>query len=380
MAPRPESDLRSRPIFRRIVYAQAWEDPAADLRALAIGPEDDVFAVCASGDNALAFLLERPRSVLAIDFNFAQCALLELKMAAIRQLGWGDLLAFLGARPSGRRERLYAAVREALSPAARAFWDAEPEAIRRGVIHAGRFENMFRIFRALVLPLIVRPGVVRRFLAARSLAEQRRIYRQEWNTLRWRAVFRVFFSRTVVGLLGRDPAMFKYVERGDVGAYFLERARHALEDIPVRGNWFLEYILTGEYADERALPPYLLEQNHPRLRALLDRISVAHAALEDFLPGEPEGRYSKFYLSDVFEYLSPEATERLLRELWRVGRPGGVLSYRNLLAPRSRPASMAHMLEPDEELGRALHEADRSFFYARHCVERIRKPAAVAAT
>jgi S-adenosylmethionine-diacylglycerol 3-amino-3-carboxypropyl transferase len=368
------SEIRDRPVFRRILYAQSWEDPAVDIRALEIGPSDDVLAVAASGDNALALLLERPRSVVAIDFNPAQCALLELKIAAIARLSWAEMLEFLGVRPCGRRDLRYARVREALSARARAFWDANVEAIRRGPIHAGRFEGMYRTFRGAILPLLVSRRTIRRLLVADSLEEQRRVYREEWNGLRWRALIRIFFSRTVFGLLGRDPAMFRYVERGDVGGFFLERARHALEDIPIRGNWFVEYALTGEFADERLLPPYLLEENHPRLRALLSRLEIVNDALEDYLPALPAGRFSKFYLSDVFEYMSEDAAERTLRALWRVGRDGGVLSYRNLLAPRARPESMRAMLVPDEELGRELNARDRSFVYTSHRVERIRKP------
>jgi S-adenosylmethionine-diacylglycerol 3-amino-3-carboxypropyl transferase len=368
-----KSEIRSRPVFRKILYAQAWEDPAVDIEALRIGPEDDVFAIAASGDNALAFLLEGPRTVTAIDFNLSQCCLLELKMAAIAGLSWPEMLELLGVRPCGRRDRLYERVRDRLSEAARRFWDAHPELVRRGPIHTGRFEGMFRIFRACVLPLVCSRSTVERILAAPSLEEQRRIYRAEWDTWRWRLLCRLFFSRKLMGALGRDPAMFKYVDRGDVGGYFVERARHALEDFPASGNWFVEYILTGEYADERRLPPYLLEANHARLRGLLERLTIVNDALEEYLPSVPEGRFSKFYLSDVFEYMSPEAAERLFREIWRTGRAGGVLSYRNLLAPRSRPESMAAMLEPDEALARECNARDRSFVYARHCVERIRK-------
>ncbi|RME72136.1 MAG: DUF3419 family protein, partial [Planctomycetota bacterium] len=53
-----KSEVRIAPVFRNILYAQAWEDPEIDREALRIGPGDDVFAICASGDNALAFLID----------------------------------------------------------------------------------------------------------------------------------------------------------------------------------------------------------------------------------------------------------------------------------------------------------------------------------
>ena len=368
------SEVRLRPVFTKIVYSQAWEDPAVDVAALRIGAQDDVFAIGASGDNALALLLEEPRSLTAVDFNLTQNCLLELKIAAILTLPWGEMLELLGARPSGRRERFYAKLRGLLSEEARGFWDRSPDLLRRGPIHVGRFEGMFRLFRWTVLPAVQSRAVVERMLACRTLDEQRRVYRDEWDGWRWRALFRLFFNKTVIGATGRDPAFFKYVKEKSVADVFLERTRHLFEEIPVRGNWFLEYILPGEYADERLLPPYLLEENHPRLRRLVDRVKIVNAALEEWLPTLPMGSFSKFYLSDIFEYMSEEAAERLLREIWRVGRDGGVLSYRNLLAPRARPAAMAAVLVPDEARARECNFQDRSFVYTRHQIETIRKP------
>ena len=368
------SEIRDRPIFGSIVYAQAWEDPAIDIEALGIGPEDDVFAICASGDNPLAFLLEGPRSLVALDLNRAQTALLKLKMAAIATLTHGELLEFVGVRPCGRREAYYARIREVLEPDAREFWDRNPDLVRRGVMHVGRFERYFRIFRWTVLPLVHSQETVARLLACRTLEEQAEFFNERWNTWRWRALFRVFFGRTVMGRLGRDPAFFKYVETSRVADQFLARARHVLVELPVRGNWFVEYILTGDYADERSLPPYLLEESHPRLRKLLDRVTVVTDEIEAYLPSVEEGRFSKFYLSDMFEYISDEAYERLLGEIVRAGRDGGRLSYRNLLVPRERPPSLSQSLVTDRDLGGRLNFRDRSFFYARQIVETIRKP------
>ena len=55
----------------------------------------------------MALALPQPRSITAIDFSAAQNALLELKLAALRNLGWYDYVAFLGARPSFDRVSVY---------------------------------------------------------------------------------------------------------------------------------------------------------------------------------------------------------------------------------------------------------------------------------
>ena len=364
------SEVAARPVFKRILYSQAWEDPDCDREGLAIGPEDDVLAIGASGDNALAFVLARPRSVTAIDFNPNQNHLLELKVSALETLDPDDLHAFLGVRPSGSRAFFYRHVRATLSPAAREFWDAHPELIERGVIHVGRFEGFLGLFRRFVLPVVQRRRTVERLFSTDTVEEQQALYREAWDSRAWRTLFRLFFSRFMIGRLGRDPAFFKYVEVDQVGEAFRRRCEHALTELPVRENWFLEYIALGTY--RRAFPPYLRPENLPllreRARATL-RLEVG--AFEEFLPRRPAGSYSCFYLSDIFEWMSEEAFAQLLRQFCRVARPGARLTWRNLLVPRVRPAGCDDLIEVDEPLSRKLHWQDRSFVYGNFVAARV---------
>ncbi|OYV05355.1 MAG: hypothetical protein CFE26_12005, partial [Verrucomicrobiales bacterium VVV1] len=60
---------------------------------------------------------------------------------------------------------------------------------------------------------------------------------------------------------------------------------------------------------------------------------------------------------------------RLLSSLVAASNPGARLAYWNMLAPRSRPESMADVLQPLDEVSRSLLERDRAFFYSRFVVE-----------
>jgi S-adenosylmethionine-diacylglycerol 3-amino-3-carboxypropyl transferase len=369
-----KSEVRVAPVFRSILYAQAWEDPAVDRLALEIGPEDDVFAICASGDNTLAFLLDDPRSIVALDFNLTQCCLLELKMAGFATLRYGELLELVGVRSPKQAPALYRKVRDALSDTAREYWDDHTDLLAAGVIHAGKFERYFDSFRRYVLPLVVRQRVVRDLLACSTLEEQRRVYDERWNSWRWRLLFKLFFSRTIMGWLGRDPAMFKYVE-GDVASAILKRAEHGITGTPATTNWYLEYIGRGRYETDTRLPPYLQEENFDTIRRRLDRVTVVNDELEGYLPAQPDGRFSAWYLSDIFEYMSEEATEALMREMLRASRDGARWSYREMMVPRPVPAALSAQLTEDTELGARCHHLDRAFFYGAHRVVTARKEA-----
>lgn len=369
------SEVAGRPVFRRILYSQAWEDPDCDRAGLAIGPGDDVLAVAASGDNALAFVLDGPRSVTAIDFNATQLHLLELKVAAIECLEPDDVHRLLGVREHPGRAALYRHVRDQLSEGARGYWDRQAGLLQRGVIHVGRFEGFLQLFHRRVLPLIHRRRLVDEMLAQPDLAGQARLYREAWDTWRWRGIFRLFFSRFLIGRLGRDPAFFAYVEEGRVGERFRRRAEHALTELPVADNWFVEYMLRGRYdAPERRLPPYLRPEHHALLRERArDTLRLVAGSFEELLPRQPEGAFSCFYLSDVFEWMSGPAFVALLRELHRVSRDGGRMTWRNLLVPRGHPAGLEGLLEHDAALSERLRAAERAFVYGDFVVERVRK-------
>ena len=117
---------------RRIVYSQCWEDEESGRKALKITPDDELLVITSGGCNVLAFSLEYPRSITAIDSNPAQNHLLELKIAAIRGLEYDLFLRFLGVRRSDMRWVLYQTIRGYMSTAARDYWDTQRENIEQG--------------------------------------------------------------------------------------------------------------------------------------------------------------------------------------------------------------------------------------------------------
>lgn len=351
-----------------IRYAQVWEDADILLDGLDIQPDDECLTIASAGDNALALLAKGPRKVVALDMNPSQIACLELRMAAFRRLAHPEILEFIGSRPSKQRLRLYTSLRSDLSAAARALWDARPEAILQGIGSAGKFENYFRLFRTRIMPLVHSRKTISRLLEPRDLASRRDFYDRVWNTWRWRVLFQLFFSRTAMGRLGRDPSFFRYVE-GSVAERILTRTKHALTELDPSANPYLQWILTGTHTT--ALPYYLREENFAAIRENLDRLEWHLTPLEDYLARREPGRLSKFNLSDIFEYLSEDGTTSLLRTIAQHARPGGRLAYWNMLAPRQAPSSLHDKIRPLSDLSSRLFAQDKAFFYSAFIVEEI---------
>jgi len=353
--------------FSQIRYAQVWEDADVLLEALHPQPGQTFLSIASAGDNALALLARGPARVIALDLNPAQLACLELRVAAYRVLEHGELLELIGSRPSDRRAALYARCRPLLQDVARCFWDARGPEVAAGIGGAGKFERYFATFRNRVLPLVHRRARVEALL--RGGPERADYYAKKWDTWRWRLMFRVFFSRFVMGRLGRDPAFFRYVQ-GSVGERILARTRHALTELDPAENPYLQWILTGRHTT--ALPFALREENFENIRAHLDRLEWRLQPLEEFLGSLQPGSLDGANLSDIFEYMSGANTEQLLARLADASRPGARLAYWNMLAPRSRPESLARRLHPLTGPAEQLFARDKAFFYSRFVVEEVR--------
>ncbi len=362
------SEAASHADFSAIRYAQCWEDADILMEGLAIRPGDSCLSIASAGDNSLAMLACGAGRVVALDLNPSQLACLELRVAAYRELSHSELLELVGSRRSTKRDDLYRRCRSQLGADTRAFWDANSAVIESGIGGGGKFERYFTLFRERIMPLVHSRATIEQLLVGGDLAERELFYRHQWDSWRWRLLFRLFFSRFVMGRLGRDPSFFRYVE-GSVADRIMARTRHALTTLNPADNPYLQWILTGHHTT--ALPFALRPENFAAIRTNLDRLEWHCLPLEEFLDREGAASIDRFNLSDIFEYMSEENHHRLLERLVRAGRSGGRLAYWNMLAPRSRPESMAGELRALTSEAEHLFNQDKAFFYSAFVLEEL---------
>ena len=267
------SEIEGSVDFSEIRYGQCWEDADVLLEGLDVQAGDVCLSIASAGENSLSLLTRDPSRVIALDLNPSQLACLALRVAAFRNLEHHELLGLIGSRPAEAALRLkyYQRCRVDLEDGDRAFWDAKHEVIAAGIGSAGKFERYFTLFRERALPLVHNRKRVERLLEGDA---------EGWDSWRWRLLFRVFFSRFVMGRLGRDPSFFKYVE-GSVAERILGRTRHALTELDPSENPYLAWILCGEHRE--ALPHALREENFECIRTRLDRLEWRLESLEGFL-------------------------------------------------------------------------------------------------
>jgi len=353
--------------FTILRYAQCWEDADILVDGLGIGPGDVCLSIASAGDNTLSLLTRNPARVIAVDLNPTQIAALELRVAAYRTLGHDELLELVGSRPSTRREALYAQCRTGISTYARAYWDGRSGAVRAGIGSAGKFERYFAVFRRFVLPLVHRRSTVRALVEHRDERGRERFYAERWNTTAWRLLFRVFFSETVLGRLGRDPSFFTYAEES-VADHLMGRVRHALTVLDPAENPYLHWIVSGTHG--AALPHALRRENFESIRDRLDRLEWHCKSMEAALENADVERVDRINFSNIFEYMSSDAHRALIESLLPRLPRGARMAYWNMIVPRSGAALM-----PDRLTRRAesddLFARDKAFFYSAFHVDEV---------
>ena len=365
-----ESEVSEKVDFSIIRYAQCWEDPEILLEALDIKEGDICISIASAGENSFAMLTENPSKVIGIDLNLVQLRLVELKKAAFLSLEYKEMLEFLGFRESKKRTEYYRLLKNSLSSETAEYWDKNFDLIKAGVINTGRFDNFFQIFRKKVLCFIHGKKTVAELLTKKSKEERHEFYEKKWNNIRWRILFKIFFSKYTVGKLGRDPRLFDYAGCTSLSGLMLKKTKYAFTELDVSENPYIEYILTGKYT--KNLPFSMREENFYKIRDNLNKLELHNVSIEEYLETSDE-IIDKFNLSDIFEYISSEKYKELLKRIYEFSSNNAILAYWNMIVPRSRPEELGDKIIPLTETAKSLHVKDKTFFYSDFVVERIVK-------
>lgn len=361
----PEAGIATKARFDIVRYAQVWEDADVLVEALAGPPGRAFLSVCSAGDNALALLLLDPRSVVVRDLSEAQLHCLAVRIAAMRTLAWAEFVALMEPTPAIDRTALMGRVLPALAPAARDFWKERLDAVDRlGLAGVGKFEHYFSVFRRRVLPLIHGTATVEGVFVPRTREMRERFFIERWDSWRWRLATNLFFSRLVMGRLGRDPAFFAHAE-GSLPAQVRRKVRQAAVDQDPSKNPYMQWILLGRHAG--ALPLAWREEHFSTIRSRLERLDVGLGRVDD----QAEKKFDGFNLSDVFEYMAADEFSACYGRLLSVANPDARLVYWNMMAPRRVPVAHAAAVRRNETLEARLAAADKAFFYADLVIEDV---------
>ncbi len=352
------SDQLSKEIdFNIIRYANCWEDADVLLQHLAIESNDKIISVASGGDNSFSMLITDNVLVHAIDINPLQLYVCEIKKHAIKALDYESYLRFLGVHPEPNRWKLFEQFSSNLSNEVLLWANANSKFIQTGIMHHGKFEKYFKLFRKYIMPLVHSKKTIATLFESKPEEAQQQFYTEKFNNKRWRFLFRKFFSEKNMGKYGRDP---KFLEQVDipVAEYVYKKAQTHLSSVSCQQNYFLQYIFLGNYTT--ALPHYLRKENFERIKKNIDNVSFIKDSLISHLEAYPN-YFNKANCSNIFEYQDKDQFLAVSEQLHNLIVEDGVIAYWNLMVDRAH-----HIIYPEYWVNTPeVINVDMGFFYKK---------------
>jgi S-adenosylmethionine-diacylglycerol 3-amino-3-carboxypropyl transferase len=226
---------------RNLIYNQCWEDPRLDHEALQIRPDDRIVMITSAGCNALDYLIHGPAHIDCVDMNPNQTALLELKLAAIKNLKYEQFFEMFGhGTQKDYREIYQTQLRSSLGRTSQRIWDrriryfkpAGPGLYMRGT--AGLFARLIRAH--LYRDRQFRADIVA-FQQIDQLDAQAAFYRERIAPRLWTPKVRWLLDRPLAMCLLGVPIeqmdLASISTRKTLGAYIEERVDRVFCTIPI---------------------------------------------------------------------------------------------------------------------------------------------------
>jgi S-adenosylmethionine-diacylglycerol 3-amino-3-carboxypropyl transferase len=354
----------------QLIYNTSWEDPRIDRELLKLDGLSRVVMITSAGCNVLDYLLDAPAEIHAVDMNYRQNAVLELKLAMLQHAEFADLFEMFGIGSHPEFQKIYRSLRKGLSEPARKFWDQkitffDPKGMKKSFYYHGTAGTAAWLLGAALFK--AQPNAKNFALClldAHSLEQQRQVYSwiepKIWGNLsNW-----LIRQRMVMTLLGVPRPQVKLIDDhypGGLGSYVKDKLRHVMSELPAADNYFWRVYLTGSYTLS-CCPNYLRAENQSALASRADRVHTHTSSITNFLRENP-GDYTHYVLLDHQDWLAwhdPVA----LREEWELilanSRPGTRILMRSAaLELDFIPADITARLRFFPELTDPLHRLDR---------------------
>ncbi|WP_077617097.1 DUF3419 family protein [Bacillus sinesaloumensis] len=347
-----------------IFFSQIREDSLVEREISSLVIPKKVLVIGSGGCTAFSILDDSVDQVICVDVNLAQCALIELKKAAIKRLSLDEYLAFIGETPCENRLGIYQELANELPGYVQEFWTTRNQDLDLGINQCGVNERFYRFIGESICRNIYDETVWNELFAAKSLEEQHAFYHQYLTTIEWRTVAQLLLSKTTH--LQFFPAfMFANARENDFGNFFLSQFEKEVKTKPIHSNYFLSQILFSTYLYEQneGVPFYLTEEGYVAAKRNITKLVIHPLSIQELL--FKEGSIDAFYLSNVFDWADEKGKEAICNGILRSKSENAVVLFRNMLSTSQLPSSFMSKFSINEELSRRCEKLERSMLYQK---------------
>ena len=341
-------------------FGLSQEDVLTEIKGLDLIDGDSLLCIAGAGEIPLNIAALFNVRVVAVDSSENQLRLCRIKQMAATRFGPSQPEGFLGYVPENenQRERIFKQeIAPFLGKDDLGFWRANIEVIRKGVIHAGKFEKFIAKASRPARWVIGKKNLTRLFECS-SIMEQETIFDRDIAGVLLKMVFQTAFHPRIYKNRGIDATGMQHREKENIGNFFFNRFRNFCCSTPARENFLLQYIFFQQSIYSDALPEYL--QNSTRATFLRNnfQISFVRSTMENFLAEVKPGQFNKIQLSNISDWMPFASMEQVFRRLQEKTSPGARIVLRHIYAEPPIGGS-ALFLKKDRRLGKELIKSDR---------------------
>lgn len=354
------------------VYNILFEDSEVDERFLGIDASSTILGISGAGCRIAGHLSQRPKHVDAVDINGHHLALTALKVQAARQMrSYDEFYDLLGRGSVPNSEQVLRNLASGLPIWIQNHLRRHEAIFSKNLLTGGLTAQVMRLLQRLTG---VDEGWLRSLMTLRVgerkqlvLETFRPVLAKPW--MKWLLESPVHLMSIGVNY-AQCERMLRIEGLADIAAFLLMHfQRVAATD--VARNWFVWYAIAGHYNhdDQEAMPPFLRKDRHERSFLSNTTVAYHHRNIFDVLGAAQPRTWSHFTMCDAPDWMSDAAQKRLLQEVVRTGRNGGVLQYRSVepssLVERHHLANRLQAMVAETELATAL-DRTRQFRAVRY--------------
>lgn len=284
-----------------LVYNICWEDSDIDRHLLQINSESSLFTITSAGCNVLNYLLDNPKSVHCVDINPKQTALLELKVALIKNGDFQLFFEFFGMGKTHNYKTGYLTIKEFLSPASQKFWDKHIDYFHpdgKGLFYHGGSGLFARFLNGIVNRKGIRPLVEE--IIQEPSKDRRAKLLVEINQKLWTGPDKVLWkSSFILSLAGIPESQRNAI--GNINEFMQKVLWNVFVEQNPSENYYWGLYLEGSFKIN-CCPDYLKEENFELLRANIERLHISTGGIHHFL-NQSKQSFTHLVLLDYMDWL-----------------------------------------------------------------------------